>query len=142
MKDYKFWVGCICAFVIWKLLFSTDVAKDMMRNIVSSSQKSTEKFSIPTATSKKPAKTPSAEEGIWNCEYVGKKELFRLFLFPEKNVYMSVKSDEWQLVDDLYWQSVHKVFNNPYISQITVDMFSETNAIIKWPAGEISNCVR
>lgn len=34
MKNFKFWLFCIAAFIFWKLVFSTDVAKDTLKKAV------------------------------------------------------------------------------------------------------------
>ena len=36
MKSFKFWLFCIIAFIFWKLVFSTDIAKDTLKKIVTS----------------------------------------------------------------------------------------------------------
>lgn len=37
MKNFKFWLICIAAFIFWKLVFSTDVAKDTLKKAVTPS---------------------------------------------------------------------------------------------------------
>jgi hypothetical protein len=37
MKNFKFWLICIVAFIFWKLVFSTDMAKDALKNAVTPS---------------------------------------------------------------------------------------------------------
>lgn len=39
MKNFKFWLICIVAFIFWKIVFSTDIAKDTLKNAVTPSQK-------------------------------------------------------------------------------------------------------
>ena len=34
MKSFKFWLSCIVAFIFWKLVFSTDIAKDTLKKAV------------------------------------------------------------------------------------------------------------
>jgi hypothetical protein len=37
MKSFKFWLICIVAFIFWKLVFSTDIAKDTLKKAVTPS---------------------------------------------------------------------------------------------------------
>lgn len=40
MKSFKFWLFCIIAFIFWKLAFSTDITKDIIKKTISPSLQS------------------------------------------------------------------------------------------------------
>jgi len=39
MKSFKFWLSCLVAFIFWKLVFSTDIAKDTLQKAVTPNHK-------------------------------------------------------------------------------------------------------
>lgn len=39
LKNYKFWLVCVLAFIFWKLVFSTDVAQDTLKSAVTPSHR-------------------------------------------------------------------------------------------------------
>lgn len=85
---------------------------------------------------------PEPEEGQWQCSSSNGSQPFRLFLFPDAVVYMSVEPDKWALMDDLKWQSVNRKLFDQSVAILTVRLLTESQASIQWPAGEAGSCIR
>ena len=84
--------------------------------------------------------SPAPEAGKWQCTIDGASQSMGLFLFPNSVVHMSVEPDKWALMDDLHWQSADHNLIDQSVNLLTVQLLSETQASIQWPAGETVAC--